>query len=256
MITLGCDIGSLFSKAVVLDEDEVVASRIIRTTGNIADEIGGLLKEVMKDAGLSRDQVDCMVGTGKGANFLKDADFIEDEINCVGVAASYYLPEVRLTIEVGGQSITSILLGGEGEVINYMRNDKCASGSGRFLEVMSEKLDVGMSEIDEAVKNSQNPVEMSNQCAVFAESEVITYLNNGEKTTDIIAGVCGSVAKMVAGQGMRFTKVDHYTITGGVAKIGAITNIVHEKLPGAFHRFPHDPQFAAAIGAALLGDYE
>mgnify|MGYP006294083717 FL=1 len=140
MICLGVDMGSLFCKAVVLDDDELRAAKTISTTGNIASEINGRVDTVISDAGVSRDKVDALVGTGKGSDLLKDADYVEDDINCVGVAAGYYLPDIRLVIDVGGQSITSILLDEEGDVINFMRNDKCASGSGRFLEVMADKL--------------------------------------------------------------------------------------------------------------------
>ncbi len=254
MITVGCDIGSLFAKAVILDDDELIASKIVRTTGNMADEVDEFLKDVIREAGLSRDRIDCLGGTGAGADILKDAEFVESTLTCVGAASSYYIPETRLSIDIGGQSITSMLLDENGRVLNFMRNDKCASGSGRFLEVMSDKLDVEIEDIDQTVAKSRKTVAISNQCGVFAESEVITHVNNGEQTPDIIAGVCDSVANMVATQGRRFGMAEHYTLTGGVAKINFVTGVIKGKLDGTFHPFPFDPQLAAAIGAALLGD--
>jgi predicted CoA-substrate-specific enzyme activase len=253
MISLGCDIGSLFAKAVILDGDKLLAGRVLRTTGNIADEINGLVRAVIQEAGLKRDRVACLVGTGNGADLVPGADGVEDVVSCVGAASGYYLPEIQLCIDVGGQSTTALLLNPEGEVADFMRNDKCAAGSGRFLEVMSEKLKIGLAEIDRTVARSQNHIEISNQCGVFAESEVITHLNNGEPVPDIIAGVCASVARMVTAQGRRFGTAEHYTLTGGVAKIQTVARIIQEKLGGTFHPFPSDPQLAAAIGAALLG---
>ncbi len=253
MKVVGCDIGSLFSKAVVLDGDDLVASKVVRTTGNIADETDYLVNAVLRDAGMDRVKVDCLVGTGNGADMVKGADLVEDLITCAAAAAAFYLPEVQLSIDMGGQSITSMLLNEDGEVVNFMRNDKCASGSGRFIEVMSEKLSVDIADIDAAVARSTKVVQISAQCGVFAESEVISYVNAGDRVSDILAGVCSSVANMVVAQGRRFREAEHYTLTGGVARIDAVNRIISEKLSGTFHRFPQDPQLAAAIGAAVLG---
>jgi len=253
MISLGCDIGSLFAKAVILEGDRLIAGRVIRTTGTVADEIQELLRAVLQEAGIQRDRVDCLVATGNGADLVQEAEGVEDIVTCVGAAAASYLPEIRLCLDVGGQSTTALLLNPDGEMIDFMRNDKCAAGSGRFLEVMSEKLNIGLAEIDATAARAQKRIEISNQCGVFAESEVISHLNNGESVPDILAGVCASVARMVSAQGRRFGPAEHYTLTGGVAKVQTVARIIQEKLGGTFHRFPHDPQLAAAIGAAWLG---
>jgi predicted CoA-substrate-specific enzyme activase len=196
------------------------------------------------------------VSTGAGSDLAPAADFREDSVTCVGAAAAYFLPEVELAIDIGGQSITSLLLDPDGDVKNFMRNDKCASGSGRFLEMMSEKLNVEVSAIDRETAGSQSPVELTAQCGVFAESEVITHVNSGASRADVLAGVCQAVAKIVVAQGRRFGAAGHYTLTGGVARTEAVTRIIRQRLPGVFHQFPFDPQLAAAIGAALLADAE
>ncbi len=251
MIAIGCDIGSLFTKAVVLDGDDLVASQITRTTGTIAEEIGEFIKGITQKAGVKSGYA--LVGTGNGADLLRGADFTEDVITCLSAATCFFLPEVRLSIDLGGQSITSILLDGEGDVINFMRNDKCASGSGRFLEVMSDKLMVGITDIDKTVTASTRAVDLSTQCGVFAESEVITLINGGESVPNIITGVCASVADMAAAQARKFRDAGCFTITGGVARIQAVVERITQKLDGTYKAFPHKPQFAAAIGAALLG---
>lgn len=256
MITLGCDIGSLFSKVVVLDDDQMVGHAILRTTGDIGERVDELIGAALAEAGIDRKDVACLVSTGSGADLVTGATFTEDEVACVGAAASYYIPEIDTAIAVGGQHTTAMRLDDDGLVTKMMRNDKCASGSGRLLEVMGAKLNVELPRFDQTVSGAAAPVQISNQCGVFAESEVITYLNAGTDTADILAGICGSVGNIVVAQGRRFGIGRAYTLAGGVARLAAVTDVIREKLGGVYHPFPHDPLLAAALGAALLGDSE
>jgi (R)-2-hydroxyacyl-CoA dehydratese activating ATPase len=256
MITLGCDVGSLFTKAVLLKGDDLAAWKVTATTGNIASEIEAFLKATADQAGVARNKIERLAGTGSGADLLPGADLTPDNLTCLAAATAFYLPEVTLAIDVGGQSITSVLLNEDGEMVDFMRNDKCASGSGRFLEVMSAKLNVNTGEIDRVVSQSKKPLDLSAQCGVFAESEVITHVNEGEATADIMAGVAASVANIVVAQARRFGMAEHYTVTGGVALVNSVVKIIREKLSGQYHRFPQNPQLAAAIGAAVLAGSE
>ncbi len=256
MKALGCDIGSLFSKAVIIEGDRLSASRVMETTGNIAGDIEQLLGEVCSEAGLDLSSLDGIVGTGSGAEFIEDADFLEDEIACIAWAARCYLPEVELVVDIGGQSITSLLLDEEGNVVDFMRNDKCASGSGRFLEVMSNAVGIPIDHLDEAASKATKQVPISSQCGVFAESEVITHVNNGEKPEDIVAGLCDAVARIVTSQARRFGMGNRYTFTGGVAKVKTVVDLIRKRMEGEYQPFPHDTHLAAAIGAALLAEAE
>jgi predicted CoA-substrate-specific enzyme activase len=249
---MGIDVGNVLSKVVMLDSDRLVASGIMDTTGNVASEIEGLVGSVLTEAGLDLGRVGASAGTGSGAALLDGTDFREDEVTCVAAAAAYLLPEINMVVDIGGQSIASILIDEDGDVVNFMRNDKCASGSGRFLEVMSNAIGIGIDEIDGTVAEAKKAVSISSQCGVFAESEVITHLNAGEEPTDIVAGLCDAVASIVAAQARRFSAGDKYTLTGGVARIESVARGVREKLGGTYYRFPQDPMLAAAIGAALL----
>jgi predicted CoA-substrate-specific enzyme activase len=177
-------------------------------------------------------------------------------VTCVAAAGAYYLPEINMVVHVGGQSITSILIDEDGDVVNFMRNDKCASGSGRFLEVMSHAVGVGIDDINETVSRANKPVPISSQCGVFAESEVITYVNEGAEPADIVAGLCDAVASIVAAQARKFSDGDRYTLTGGVARIDAVEERIAGKMNGTSYEFPYDPRLAAAIGAALLAGME
>ena len=252
MKTMGIDIGNLFTKVVILDGDGVLASGMMETTGNVAGEIDGLIDSVLAEAGLSRGDIERTAGTGGGSELLAKTEFVDDEVTCVAAAGAYYLPEINMVVDVGGQSITSILIDEDGDVVNFMRNDKCASGSGRFLEVMSNAVGVSVDDIDETVARSAGRVQISSQCGVFAESEVITHMNAGEKPEDIVAGLCDAVASIVAAQARKFSDGDRYTLTGGVARIDSVARLIGEKLGGTFYRFPQDPRLAAALGAALL----
>ena len=256
MITMGIDIGSLLSKVVIMDGDSLISSGIIDTTGNIAGEIDGLVASVLSDAGIEREKMEGAAGTGSGAELLEDVDFCEDEVTCVGTAAGYLLPEISMAVDIGGQSITAVLLDAEGEVINFMRNDKCASGSGRFLEVMSGAVGIGVDAIDKTAAGAKKPVHISSQCGVFAESEVISHVNAGEDAADIVAGLCDAVASIVVAQARKSSVDGKYTLTGGVARIDTISKVISGKLGGTFFPFPHDPRLASAIGAALLAGME
>lgn len=253
MNVLGLDIGSLFSKAVILTDDEFTCGIIRETTGDFSEKIDSLIYEACEKAGIRRTDLGAVVGTGRGADLIRGADFIEDEVNCVGAATAFLFEEADMAVHIGGQSITSLLLDEQGEVVNFMRNDKCASGSGKFLEVISRKLQFPVEQIDEIADVATSPVAISNQCAVFAESEVISHVNDGASRPDIVAGICVALANMVVSQGRRFGENRLYTITGGVARFHTVTDVVCKKLGGTYLPFPYDPRFAAAIGAALLG---
>jgi predicted CoA-substrate-specific enzyme activase len=262
LITVGCDIGSLFSKAVVLEADRpggagrLLASRTVETTGTIAARIPELIAGVLEQAGADPGAVDTVAATGRGAALVEIAEFTEEEMVCVGVAARSRLPEVDRVVEIGGQSITALRIDAEGDVLDFIRNDKCASGSGRFLEVMSEAIGVPIAELDRHASRATRTTELSAQCGVFVESEVITHLNAGEAPANIGAGLCDSVARIVVSQIKRLgapAPGAGFTLTGGVARLRTVVDRIWERVPElVLVPFPLDPQLAAALGAALL----
>lgn len=252
MITVGIDVGSLFVKGVVLRGDHVAAQRLVRTTGVVGNELPPFLDALLATAGTTRAEVTTVGATGSGADLVVDADFIEDEVTCAAVAAAYFVAGVRRTIHIGGQSITAILVDGDGSVQDFIRNDKCASGTGRFLEMMGRKLGVPIGEVDIRASRATRASPISDQCVVFAESEVIGRLNDGDPLDDIVAGICESLARIVVAQGRRFRGVTPYTLTGGVSRFSAVVDPILSRLEGEYRPFPADPQMAAALGAALL----
>jgi len=256
VITLGCDVGSLFTKVVILDDDAIAAHRVVATTGNAGDDVAELIAAVLKEVGLAQGDLAGLAATGRGADLVGPAEHTDEAVTCVGWAAREYLEEVDVVIDVGGQSITSMLLDAEGEVVDFMRNDKCASGSGRFLDVMSAAVGVSLEQIDAVVATAAEPASFSAQCGVFVESEVITHVNAGVPPANIVAGLCDAVARIVSSQARRFGQGKTYTLTGGVARIQSVVDLIGQRLEGRYQPYPLDPQLTAAVGAALLASPE
>ena len=252
MISAGCDIGARYTKVVVVGPDRLLASRVAPTTGRPGDEVAGLLDAACVAAGVARRDLAFVGATGRGGAQVAWADFCEDEVACVGAAVGYYLPDADLALQVGGQSIAALRLDGPGEVGAFWRNDKCAAGTGRFLEMMSARLGEPLDQLDARARAATTPRDVSSQCVVFAESEAISHLNAGVPVPDIVAGICRSIGRIVAAQGRRVRGAQTFTVTGGVARLTAVVDVVCARLALRYCAFPEDPQLAAALGAALL----
>ncbi len=252
MISLGADVGSLFTKVVLLDEDRLLGHRLLRTTGRTGDDLEDVVARLIGESGIARSDVAYLGATGCGANAVMDADFVEDEVACVAAAVSFYVPETPLAVQLGGQSIAAVQLDRDGEVVTYSRNDKCAAGTGRFLEMMSQRLDQPLDALDRLATSATEPRDVSSQCVVFAESEAISHINDGVPVPDILAGICGAIGRIASAHARRFASLDRFTLTGGVARFDSVTRVVEERLGRQYLPFPENPQLAAALGAALL----
>ncbi len=242
---LGLDVGMRFTKAVLWDGERVVAEVVEETRGDMEGVLKKIMDEIEKRGGY---EVCCATGNAELVDF---ADVREDDVLCLAIAARD-IANVDYLIDIGGQSITVLSADEEGNVIDFMRNDKCASGSGKFLEVVSSALGVEIERIDEFASKSDRKLSITSQCAVFAESEVISYVNEGERIENIIAAVCDAIAKLVVSQANRFGVSGNYTMSGGVAEFRSI----RERIEGALGKaveFPK-PRFAAAIGAAIVAE--
>lgn len=242
---LGVDVGMRFTKAVLWD-GKVVSAAIEETRGD--------MESVLKNLRGKIGDFEHCCSTGSGAGLVDFAEVKEDDVVCLAIAARDIV-DADFVLDIGGQSITAISVDKDGNVIDFMRNDKCASGSGRFLEVMSSALGIAVEEIDEAASKADRKLSTTSQCAVFAESEVVSYVNEGESKENIIAAVCDSIAKLAVAQANRFGIGGRYTITGGVAKFKSITERIAEAIGGEYVEFPN-PQLAASIGAAIVAEEE
>jgi predicted CoA-substrate-specific enzyme activase len=253
MITAGCDVGSLTSKAVVMRGDRILGSAIIRSRTKPEETARQVLDEALKQAGLSQKDISKCVGTGYGRERI---DFVNDtrsEIACHGRGAKWLVPTARTVIDIGGQDCKAMRLDENGAVGRFVTNDKCAAGTGRFLEVMADVLHVPIEELGKLSARAKAPVVLASTCTVWAQADVIEYLNAETSIEDIGGGINNAMAGRVASLANAVKVERDVCMTGGVAKnIGVIRAL--EKLIGQRIVIPRkaDPQLAGAIGAALL----
>jgi predicted CoA-substrate-specific enzyme activase len=197
--------------------------------------------------------VACVVGTGYGRSRILFANDTISEIACHGKGASWLLPSVRTIIDVGGQDAKAIRVDETGRVVRYVYNDKCASGTGRFLEVMAEALELKIEDMGEISFKATSPVRITNQCVVFAETEVISMVNSGSKIPDVISGLHTAMANRISSMVKGIGGVEReVTMAGGVAKNKGIYTALEEALGVKMVPMALDPQLNGAVGAALF----
>ena len=252
MIVAGCDIGSLTAKAVLMESGKVISSAVIRAKNKPSESAGKVMQMVLERVGLQRDSIVCVVGTGYGRAQIPFVDSVESEISCHARGARYLLPSARMVIDIGGQDAKATRMDESGRVDRYLYNDKCASGTGRFLEVMAEALEIPLDEMGNISAGSKEKLTISNQCVIFAETEVISLVNEGKETPDIVNALHHAMAKRVAALARSIGIEEDVVMTGGVARNSGVfqalseaLNIQLKALNGA------DPQIIGALGAAL-----
>ena len=251
MISLGIDLGSNTVKAVLLkDGKEVLATSVRKGTYDpqaVADEV---VADCVAAAGIARADIGKVVATGYGRISCAFADKEISEISCHGRGAYFTLPSTRTIIDIGGQDSKVIVLSENGKVTDFIMNDKCAAGTGRFLEVMASALGLELSQFGPIALQSTKPIEITNTCTVFAESEVISLLARKTAKEDIIAGLHRSIASRVLALASRLSTADDVMATGGVALNSGVVAAL-ETASGRKIKVPPMPQLNGALGAAL-----
>ena len=247
----GVDIGSISTEVVLIDREKNLRGYAIELTGA---ETGKALERAMESAlaqaGAKREQIQRIVATGYGRE-RANADGQITEITCQAKGAFHLFPRARTIIDIGGQDSKAIRIDAQGRVLAFQMNDKCAAGTGRFLEVMARALEVEVSEMGELEKKSQRKLQVSSVCTVFAESEVVGLLARGEKREDIIRALHNSVAERVLGLVSRVGAEPEIVISGGVAKNSGVVRALSERL-GRKLLVPEESQIVGALGAALF----
>lgn len=251
MITAGVDIGSITTKAAVLADGKLLGTKLGFTGYNSERAGGGILNELLAELGLALDRIDRIISTGYGRNSVKFAHKSLTEIICHGAGARFLNPRAMSVIDIGGQDSKAILLDANGKVRNFAMNDKCAAGTGRFLEVMARALEADLDRFGELSAQSQRPSKISSLCTVFAESEVISLISKGEKREDIIAGIHESIASRAWAMASRIGIVPPVVMTGGVAKNRGVVRALEAKIGSPLEISAH-PQENGAIGAAVM----
>lgn len=251
MITAGIDIGSITTKAAVMVEGKIRGTRVIFTGYNAEQAGAKVYEELLKELGIEKFDVRRVVSTGYGRNSVKFMDKAMTEIICHGAGAHYLNPRARSVIDIGGQDSKAIILDEKGKVKNFAMNDKCAAGTGRFLEVMARALEVDLDGFGALSLRAVDPSRISSLCTVFAESEVISLISKGEKRENIIAGIHESIAARIAAMANRLRIAPLVVMTGGVAKNIGVVKALERKI-GMAVQVSEYAQVNGAIGAALL----
>lgn len=248
--TMGIDIGSASSKVVVLKNGaELVASRVVQLgTGTIGPQKA--LEELKAQNNYDIQKMDYVVVTGYGRIGFEGADKQISEISCHAKGVKFVVPKASTIIDIGGQDVKAISVGPNGIVKRFFMNDKCAAGTGRFLEVMAKILGVDISKLAAIDEKADYAATISSTCTVFAESEVISQLSKGEKMQNIVAGIHQSVASKAAALAGRCGVEDDVVLTGGVAKNAGILRALEKELDRRVLVAPA-PQITGAIGAAI-----
>ncbi len=247
----GVDIGSLTAKTVILDEQAQVISYCVVQQG-IVDEAAAnaSLQEALKRAGLTLKDISFLITTGYGRTMVKFGHKNITEISCHARGAHYLFPGVRTVIDIGGQDSKVVALDGNGRVVNFAMNDKCAAGTGRFLEVMARALGISLQEMEVFSFKSQKPAHVSSICTVFAESEIISLVAQGNPKTDIIAGIHDAIGRRMLSLTKHTGMIPPVMMTGGVAKNKAVVDVL-ERMLKAEIAVSEEPQIVGALGAAL-----
>jgi predicted CoA-substrate-specific enzyme activase len=252
MICAGIDAGSRAIKVVLFDPDraQVMATGIADQgveQQRLAEE---LFARTLRDAGVDRAQVAAVVATGYGRNRVAFANTTITEITCHARGVHHLAPTARSIVEIGGQDSKVIRLEDGGRVRDFAMNDRCAAGTGRFLEVVATRLGLDLPTLSEISRHSRRPAQISNTCVVFAETEIIGLLAEGAAAADIAAGVQQSIATRVTAMAGRALQTP-VCFTGGVALQPGMVRALESALGGPVHVAPQ-PQFTGALGAAIL----
>lgn len=249
MISVGLDIGSVAAKGVMLAGNKKF--QVVLPTGWSPREAGrSTVNNLLDISGFSRSDIERIVVTGYGRISMEEAHKTVTEITCHARGIAELYPEVRTVIDIGGQDSKVIRVNEKGRVIDFAMNDKCAAGTGRFLQVMANTLGLDVSELAEA-EDLEEMVGINSMCTVFAESEIVSLMARGASKGGIIAGIHQSVAKRVAGMAKRIGLKEKVAFTGGVALNTGVQNALRQEL-GVDVIVPEVCQFTGALGAALL----
>ena len=251
MFVAGVDIGSRGAKSVIMKDGNILSSSICDTGPESAKTAQLTMDEALKGTGLSLKDFSYIVATGYGRVLVPFANANISEISCHARGAHWYFPSVRTILDMGGQDCKAINCDENGRVTNFIMNDKCAGGTGRFLEMIADVLQVPLEEIGSLSMESTQDLPFSTVCVVFAKSEALALLKKGVPKSDILSGLHDAIAVRCRNLLKRVSIERDFTITGGIAKNVGMVNKVKEKV-GLEPLLAPDPQIIGALGAALF----
>lgn len=249
---LGIDVGSVSTDAVLIDDNNRICGySIVKSGFDHKKAIEEAIKDVCRKTGIEQEEIARIVGTGYGRRNIPGICKAVTEISCHAMGTHYFNPQARSVIDIGGQDSKVIRLTDEGFVKTFIMNDKCAAGTGRFLEVMAHAMGVEVKKLGELSAKAKKQLAISSICTVFAESEVISRVAEGHPCEEIIAGIHKSIGERVIGMASSIGIEEPLALTGGVAKNSGVIQAISKRL-GCTPFVPEEPQIVGAVGAAIF----
>lgn len=253
MLFGGVDVGSLTTDAVIIDRNKKILSwKIMPTGASISNTLKKCREELEANIDNSSKGKIVYVSTGYGRRRVDFASNSVTEITAHALGASHFFPGIRTVIDMGGQDTKVITVSDKGKVVDFVMNDRCAAGTGRFIEVMASILQVNLDDLSRIASGADSEVEISSTCTVFAESEIISLITDGLDPGVIARGVLKSIAQRILAMVNGINSYPPYALTGGVSKNRGLVSILRQKLDGNVF-IPENPQLTGAMGAAIYG---
>lgn len=253
MFIAGCDVGSLSGEAVIMKDDSIIAYEIMRVRPRPEQTAHEAMTKALAQADLSLEDIDYCVSTGYGREKIPFANSSISEISCHGRGAHWANPDIRTVVDIGGQDCKVIRVDKFGYMADFTMNDKCAAGTGRFLEGMAKVLGVSLDELGPISFDSESPIGITKTCTVLAQFDVMCLLNDGKDRSDIAAGIGRAMAERISKMAKRVGVRKEVTITGGVAKNSAVVSSLKDVLGVEILELNGlDPQIVGALGATLF----
>jgi predicted CoA-substrate-specific enzyme activase len=252
MLTAGCDIGALTTKAAVIRDNVLLGSEVVPSRAKAVQSATDVMDKLLERLGIPYGHLDYCISTGYGRNLVPFAGSNMSEISCHARGAHWLVPSVRTVIDGGGQDCKAIRVGAQGRLVDFRMNTKCAAGTGKALELMARSLGVDVSELGPLSVQSKDPVIMNKPCCILMQIEVKRLVFEGKDRADIAAGANDMVAREIMHLVRDVGQENDIAVTGGVAKNIGLVRCLEGYLGVASVRFEVDPQLIGAIGAAVL----
>ncbi len=252
-ITAGVDIGAATAKTVIMADGKILSYAVIPTGDSVARAAEKVTRSALEQVALSMSDLGFVISTGYGRNGVAFANKAVTEIICHAKGVNFLIPAARTVIDIGGQDSKVIGVREDGTVRDFVMNDKCAAGTGRFLEVMAGVLGLAIEEMGPISLTSKEPCSVSSTCTIFAETEMVSLRADGRTREDLVAGIHRAVATRVAVMGRTVGYREQVVFTGGVAKNVGVKNALEAGI-GLPIMIPEEPQIIGALGAALIAN--
>ena len=254
MITAGIDCGAKNTKTIIMKDGQIIGKASVLSGFDQEKAVNESLEKALQAAGVSRDDVDKIGGTGSGKNSIKMADTLVNDIKAMGKAANYFFPNARTVADVGAEEGRAVKIDEKGNVVDFAINEKCAAGAGAFIEAMGRALETPLEQMGPLALTSDAEIPMNAQCAIFAESEVVGLIHAKTKVKDISKAIHDSMASRVVSMIRRVGVNQDVAMVGGVGYNPGFVESMRRELKLDKIYIPDDPEYGAAVGAAVVAE--